>query len=881
MSLDEFSPLAEAVRLQKYSHIMGDGTKETWLQTSKRVASHVLNSVGASKDLIDECSNLIYKRKLIPGGRYLYATGRPLHQTQNCVLTRVNDSREGWSEHLYKTTMALTTGAGLGTVYSDVREEGSLIRGSGGTATGPCPLISATNEVGRGIKQGGSRRSALWSGLHWWHPDVFKYISLKDWPKYIRDSKEKDFNAYAPVDGTNISVILDTNFFKAYNDPNFSEIYVNQNNGRSYRVSHELAKAVYWKVVSRALKTGEPGFSIDAFENEGENNRNACQPSFATVLTPEGIRTLGEVEVGSIIWSGSRWTKITKKWSTGIKPVYEFNTTGGRFIGTSNHRVVSNGEKLEISSAKTVDTSVKYTETPTIDINDVMDGLVFGDGSVHKASNNLVHLYVGEKDHDYFESEISILFKHYRPGLNKYAWEIHTGITSDELVKTYNRVIPDRFKFGSFNKICGFLRGLFSANGCVVSNRVGLRATSLHVIKDAQIMLSAVGIRSYYTTSKPNSVKFSNGTYECKQSYMLNISADIDVFCDSIGFLQVYKMEKLNSVLPIKTKESKISFDIRDVNPLGEHEVFDITVEDYEHTYWTGGLLVSNCTEICSYDDSDICNLGSINLARIDSVSEMSHVVEVATAFLLAGTVYSDVPYSKIKETREKNRRIGLGIMGVHEWLLQHGKKYGPDYDLEIILNKYTKSEAYSNYYADLWNLSVPVKTRAIAPTGSIAIIGQTSSGCEPIFASAYKRRYLDGDLWRYQYVVDPIAKSLVQSGIDPDDIEDCYSISPDRRIGFQSWLQSNFVDHCISSTINIPSWGSSKNNPDRVSSFGDTLMKYLPTLRGVTMFPDGSRGSGQPLTSVSYKTAMQNEGEVFYESGDICDIRGGGSCGS
>ena len=82
--------------------------------------------------------------------------------------------------------------------------------------------------------------------------------------------------------------------------------------------------------------------------------------------------------------------------------------------------------------------------------------------------------------------------------------------------------------------------------------------------------------------------------------------------------------------------------------------------------------------EITSRDDSDICNLGSINLSRINSLEEMRDVVECATAFLLAGTVYSDVPFAKINQVRTKNRRLGLGLIGIHEWLLIHGHRYEP-----------------------------------------------------------------------------------------------------------------------------------------------------------------------------------------------------------
>ena len=63
--------------------------------------------------------------------------------------------------------------------------------------------------------------------------------------------------------------------------------------------------------------------------------------------------------------------------------------------------------------------------------------------------------------------------------------------------------------------------------------------------------------------------------------------------------------------------------------------------------------------------------------------------------------------------------------------------------------------------------------------------------------------------------------------------------------------------------------------------AFGDMLMHYLPELRGITVYPDGARG-GQPLTRVTYETAMKHAGQVFLEQQDVCDITGkGGTCGS
>jgi hypothetical protein len=67
-----------------------------------------------------------------------------------------------------------------------------------------------------------------------------------------------------------------------------------------------------------------------------------------------------------------------------------------------------------------------------------------------------------------------------------------------------------------------------------------------------------------------------------------------------------------------------------------------------------GENLRNACTEITSADDNDICNLGSINMARIDHLAEFERLVELGTAFLLCGTVYSKVPYQAVDDTRRR-----------------------------------------------------------------------------------------------------------------------------------------------------------------------------------------------------------------------------------
>ena len=296
--------------------------------------------------------------------------------------------------------------------------------------------------------------------------------------------------------------------------------------------------------------------------------------------------------------------------------------------------------------------------------------------------------------------------------------------------------------------------------------------------------------------------------------------------------------------------------------------------------------LRNACTEVTSEDDSDVCNLGSLNFARIDDLVQLRDVVQLATKFLLCGTLRAQLPYDKIKTVREKNRRLGLGLMGLHEWLIQRGHKYETTPEMHRWLKVYeAESDRTARDFSKTLSVSRPAAVRAVAPTGTIGILAGTSTGVEPIFAVAYKRRYLKSKKWHYQYVVDSAAQEMIDLyGTKPEEIESAIDLATDyeRRLSFQANVQE-YVDMSISSTINLPAWGTPNNNEDGVEDFAQTLAKYAHRLRGFTCFPDGCRG-GQPLTAVPYEEAVKKLGEEFednVQTHDICDISGsGGVCG-
>lgn len=354
------------------------------------------------------------------------------------------------------------------------------------------------------------------------------------------------------------------------------------------------------------------------------------------------------------------------------------------------------------------------------------------------------------------------------------------------------------------------------------------------------------------------------------------------------------KQYNFNYAAPLDMTNVSLNYDNKFLDHISQGHLPPIFIDNCRQAMMTGEpgfsfnfgdkeneTLRNACCEVTSEDDSDVCNLGSVNMGAIDTLEEFRAIVRLASGFLVCGTITADLPYDKVYQVRKKNRRLGLGLMGIHEWLLRRNYPYGMNQELRQWMEVYREeSERSANSLCDRLSISRPVAYRAIAPTGTIGILAGTTTGIEPLFAVAYKRRYLvGGDKWKYEYVIDSTAEELItRYDVDPNTIETSLSLVDDyeKRIAFQADVQ-DYVDMAISSTINMPSWGSEFNNEDRVEGFAKTLAKYAPRLRGFTMYPDGARG-GQPLTLCSYKEAKKHKGMVFEENSDAAC--GGGVCG-
>lgn len=464
---------------------------------------------------------------------------------------------------------------------------------------------------------------------------------------------------------------------------------------------------------------------------------NPCQPAFATVLTPDGVKTFNDIDIGSKIWSKEGWTTVIKKWSTGIKPVYNHKTTTGVFVGTENHMVDTKEGKVEVKDAEEVLTIAGPIAEASELVNElIMDGLFLGDG-YSKTMTDRDYTYpvlcIGEDDQDYFDSEIAYLIGNSMEG---YGYRITTSITSEEKKRVYEQIIPDRLYLKDHVTTRSLLRGIFSANGSVTkqrgnSVRVKCKTTSKVLSEQIQIMLSSTGIRSYITTNKSRENEFKNGTYVCKESYDINITKDFPLFFKLIGFIQKYKMTEINKVIELyKPNNTETYGSKKEVEYLGDFEVFDITVDNESHTYWTGGLSVSNCAEQ-SLADKETCCLAELFLPNITSEYELRKVI----AYLYRINKHSLMLDCHLKDTEaivHKNMRMGIGVTGYLQ-ATEEQRNWLP--------NAYLYIRQFDKEYSAKHGFNESIKITTVKPSGTLSLLAGVTPGAHPAYSRFFTRR--------------------------------------------------------------------------------------------------------------------------------------------
>ncbi len=294
------------------------------------------------------------------------------------------------------------------------------------------------------------------------------------------------------------------------------------------------------------------------------------------------------------------------------------------------------------------------------------------------------------------------------------------------------------------------------------------------------------------------------------------------------------------------------------------------------------------------------CNLASVNLARMVRYGangpaidweRLSRVVRTTVRLLDNVIDMNDYPIEEIEEMSKKTRRIGLGVMGFSDLLIQLGVRYDSEDGLAVAeevmgrINDETVkasselSESRGTFPA--WDGSAysrpgvfgdarPMRNSApttIAPTGTISIIAGASSGVEPLFALSYVRNVMDntrlveGNPYfeavakREGFYSDDLMQQLAETGslsrLDPslgvpqwvkDVFRTSHDISPEWHVRMQAAFQK-YTDNSVSKTINFP---HDATTSDVATAY---TMAYDLGCKGITVYRDGSK-AGQVLST-------------------------------
>lgn|GEM_PF-1033234 len=340
--------------------------------------------------------------------------------------------------------------------------------------------------------------------------------------------------------------------------------------------------------------------------------------------------------------------------------------------------------------------------------------------------------------------------------------------------------------------------------------------------------------------------------------------------------------------------------------------------------YTKGGEFSATnpCGEI-PLEEFGCCCLGAINLHThiIDGKIDwdlLEETTAMGVRFLDNVLDQNNYPLPIIEETAQKHRRIGLGVMGLHDMLLELGLKYSSEEARETVdkVMDFVKKQAYhasitlaiekGPFHA--FDVDQHIKTGfikkylprrhhrlirehgirncallTIAPTGTISIVADCSSGIEPLFQPVYERRFnKHKDMHRneerdraVEVVVHPLLRRFLEAKRSVKHFQGAHDIEPGAHLAMQMVCQRH-IDNSISKTINLPTDYS-------VDQLSREMRQYIAELKGITVYRDGSKGES-PLIPLPLSEAKQHLGQMEEEAAvndcpsGVCEITKGGS---
>jgi len=816
---DFISTAARNVLIKRYLH-----NNESWKDLCIRVARYIANSPCEthSQDAYECFYDFMYNLYLLPNSPCLKQAGISKASLSACfVLGPIEDNLDSIFGVLRDAAKVTSYGGGVGFNFSNLRPNGSAVSNRG-ISSGPIGFMKVYDlAIGDVIRQGGMRSSAMIALLDYRHDDIFDFIQVKDQENKIL----KNFN---------ISVMVDFDFFKKCNTFGTRE------------------NKIFNEICFHAWLTGDPGMIFmerirdkDLKVSPEINGVNPCLVGNSLLLDGDRLRRISEGVKG-----GSSWVS----WNTGKKKVIKLICNNGFELKcTPDHKVMlEDGTFLEATKClgKSLRWGLGNRYVDSISSDDVLEGFLFGDGYLSGNGHGVTVKLSKEREPDIVEFIESYGF--HKQNTNCYYLNFETlkdmvGYSFDFLYnKIINRMFPDDVLFGNSNKVAGFLKGLFSANGSCnkLNGQISLKSTNKKMLQDVQILLASFGIPSWIVKNVPRKIKWPNGIYTSKCSYNLQIApSNAVLFGDKIGFIHYNKMKNIR--VTFKSYNRKMI--VKEIVDCGVEDVWDFKMKAYANYNFCNGFVVHNCGELpLSYQES--CNLASINLHAVykhfkdNFWNKLKELVFNGIRFLDDMIDVNEFALDSIKEKTLSNRRVGLGIMGFADLLIEMGIPYD-SYEAINFAEKliyFINSKSYEesqklgkergNFpsfgftkYPNFRNFMRNITCNTIAPTGSLSLIAGCSPGLEPNFFKEWVRKDETGTY----NISHPLA--------DRKAFCTALEIAPEWHVKMQATFQK-YIDNGVSKTVNLP-YEATVEDVKKIYLLANEL-----GCKGITVFRDGCK---------------------------------------
>ena len=869
---------SNAAEVLKRRYLLND-ERERVIETPSQMFARVAKAIaraeqnyGKSKAEVKKIEQRFYllmrNLEFLPNSPTLMNAGTDLGQLAACFVIPVEDSIESIFGAVKDMARIHQSGGGTGFSFSRLRPKGDVVKSTGGVASGPVSFMRVFNVATEVIKQGGKRRGANMGIISADHPDILDFIRAKE------GGQLSNFNT---------SIAVTDEFMHAVER---NEEYELINPRTKEEVRKIKAREVFKEIVTYAWKIGDPGIIfLDEINRHNPVSAvgrieatNPCVTADSWVMTAEGPRQVEEL-IGKkfvAIINGEEWESSEEGFfETGVKQVYRLKTAEGFELRlTVDHPIMRVERMTRYKVEAQWSNAGDLKPGDKIIINNHRD---FGNSSVKgkyaEGEGYLIGLLLGDGT---IKKDKIILS----------SWGDSKGVNPGK------KAITEKIEKASSDFCRGLLRGLFDADGSVQGNQskgvsVRLAQSDVELLKAVQRMLLRFGIFAgiYRNRRGERKVKMPDGKggvkdYITKPQHELVISKEnILYFAERVGFSDIEKMEKLeNAIRNYKRKMNRERFvaSVEEVVPDVVGKVYDVQIPGI-NAFDANGFIVHNCGEqpLLAYES---CNLGSINVSKFVENGEINwerlkEAVWSSVRFLDDVIDVNRYPLPKIEEMTKANRKIGLGIMGFAELLIKLKIAYDSMDALSVAekLMQFITNEArlcstelglekgsFPNFelsvlstYDAMRNATVTT----IAPTGTISIIGNCSSGIEPLFAVAFVRNVMGGMLEinklfediakeRGFYSKELIAEIAKRGSIQdieriPEDIKNVFvtalDISPEWHVRMQVAFQ-RYTDNAVSKTVNLPSdatWGDVK----RVF-----LLAYKLKCKGVTVYRYGCK---------------------------------------